>query len=164
MRKSALSWILGLASLLSGQNSGTSLTIVVKPEAHVSPTAAQLVFHVASPGVAATSEPVAFTAWVRSLPGQEIHLTARALRLTGPQGDAPVSALRWSGALAAAKGGAQGATCLSGTFANGADQPLIGGWRESGIATCSTTFALTTDSSWPEGDYFGQIQLDLSVR
>ena len=165
MRESSFICMLGLASLLAGQNNGSSgLVLRVNPEAHLTPSSAQLAFHVARPGDTAISSPVTVNAWVRALPGQQILLTAHVRKLTGPVGDVPFAALQWSGQMLSAKGGGQAANCLGGGFSSGPDQPVIGGWNESGIATCSMRFSLTTNSTWLQGDYAGQVDLQLSTR
>lgn len=103
--------VLAGAALLIGaavqaQNAGSSgLVVQVNPEAHLSPSAATLGFQVTNPGDTVASQPVTVTAWVRSLPNQQIQLTARPVSLTGPSGSVALSALHWNGSVMQATGG-----------------------------------------------------------
>jgi hypothetical protein len=154
----------GSAILQQAQNGGsTGLAIRVMPESHIDPSSLELSFHVHSPGVTAESTPVKLYAWVRSLPNQQIRLTARPQLLTGPAGSAPLSAVRWIGDMERATGGAIAAACNSGAFSGQAPQLLISGWRQSGIAVCNVRFALAAESDWPAGIYNCRIDLSLSV-
>jgi hypothetical protein len=158
----------GAIATLTAQNA--SLVIQVKPEAHLNPTAIPLTFTVANPGEVVVSQPVAVTAWVRALPGQQILLTAQLGTLAGPNGAAPASSLAWVGALAwvgsmgRATGGGTTAACTSGDFSGGSVQSLISGWNQSGIATCNVSFSLSTDSTWTPGTYTSQANLTLRTQ
>jgi hypothetical protein len=79
--------ITGLTLALWAQNSG--LVVQVNPEAHLNPSTAQLSFAVTNPGETVVSAPVTITAWVRSLPNQQIQLTAQPVNLTGLNAAAP---------------------------------------------------------------------------
>ena len=147
--------ILGLAFSALAQNS--ALVIQINPEAHLDPSTIQLTFPVTNPGEVVTSQPVTVTAWVRALPGQQIHLTAQMSGLTGPS-------LQWQSASGRATGGGTTAVCASGDFSSGQTQQLIQGWTQSGIATCTLTFSLATQSTWQPGTYTGSVALNLSAQ
>ena len=156
----------GFALALHGQRSG--LVVQVNPEAYVSPSSIQLSFSVSNPGDVVSLPPVEITGWVRALPGQTIRLSALAGSLTGPAGPEPASAIGFTGTMTRATGGAKAANCatgsFSGDFSGSTAQPLIAGWGQSGIATCSVTFALTSGSGWPAGVYTARIGLDVAAQ
>jgi hypothetical protein len=157
--------LFGAAAAAWGQKSAaTGLVIQVNPEAHLSPSTANLTFRVTQAGEIVVSQPITVSAWVRSVPGQQIQLIARVKSLTGPAGDVPVSALRWSGSMAKATGGGVAASCTSGTFADGLANSLISGWIRSGIVTCDLTFSLATDADGPTGLYNAEVDLTLPVQ
>jgi len=147
---------------LSGAGSG--LVVQINPEIHLDTPVVPLSFAVDNPGEIAVNQPVTITAWVRSLPDRQIRLTARTATLNGPAGAAPTGAIRWSGSMATATGGATTAVCTSGDFSAGGPQQLIGNWTQSGIAKCTVTFALATDSGWVPGAYTGEVDLSLSTQ
>jgi hypothetical protein len=153
----------GLALVLWAQSSGT-LVIQVNPEAHLSPSMAVLSFQVTTPGETIASTPVTLTAWVRSLPGQEIRLSARAVSLAGPTGTVAADAIQWIGTMESATAGATAATCTTGGFDQAPLQQLISGWSQSGIARCRVIFSLATQADWPAGAYTAEINFDLSSR
>jgi len=150
--------------LWAQHSSGSGIAVQINHEAHLDPTTAQLSFRVMNSGEIAVSEPVTITAWVRSLPNQEILLTAELVTLNGPAGAAPPGAIRWSGVMEHATGGATAANCTSGKFGAGPPKPLITGWSQSGIAKCKVTFTLVTEAEWPQGIYTGQVVLKLIAQ
>lgn len=143
---------------------GSALLVQVNPEAHLDPPAAQLSFQVTEPGELAASQPVTITAWVRALPNQQIRLTAQPAALNGPGGAVPLSAVLWNGAMLGATGGATAAACTSGDFSSGQPGQMIAGWNQSGIAKCTVTFRLQTETGWPEGLYTGRVELSLLAQ
>ncbi len=154
-------------SVFAQGSGGTGLVIRVVPEAHLDTPVATVTFPVANPGQVVYSQPITFTAWVRSLPNQQIQVNAQAVKIQAPDGSTPtgaLSAIRWSGSMANATGGAATAVCTSGDFSTGQPQPLIGNWNQSGIAKCSVTFALATDPYWQTGNYTSEIDLSLLVQ
>jgi hypothetical protein len=155
----------GFALAVWAQSSGGSaLVIRINPEAHLNPTSAQISFLVTNPGETVTSAPVTITAWVRSLPNQQIRLTAQPVNLTGPAGAIPPEAIQWNGATTSTTGGASAAVCTSGTFGPDGPRQLIYGWSQSGIAACTITFKLATDLAWPQGAYTGQVGFNLFAQ
>jgi len=155
----------GYAIALPAQNqSGSALEVQVNPEAHLDTPVVPLSFQLDNPGDTVSNQPVTITAWVRSLPGQQIQLAAQVAALTGHSGAVPASAIRWSGSMASATGGAVPAVCTAGDFSAGGLQQLISGWTQSGIAKCTVTFALATGVQWPAGSYTGEVNLSLSER
>ncbi len=154
-----------LALALHAQNSaGSGLVIQVNPESYLDTPVAGLSFQVNNPGETVYSRPVTITAWVRALAGQQIHVTLQPQMLNGPAGTAPSARLSWTAVMASATGGATAATCISSNFSAGPLQQLIGNWTRSGIAKCTVTFALTTDSTWTAGSYTGTVALNLSAQ
>jgi len=136
----------GYAIALPAQNqSGSALEVQVNPEAHLDTPVVPLSFQLDNPGDTVSNQPVTITAWVRSLPGQQIQLAAQVAALTGPSGAVP-------------------AVCTAGDFSAGGLQQLISGWTQSGIAKCTVTFALATGVQWPAGSYTGEVNLSLSER
>jgi hypothetical protein len=154
-----LSIVSAFALALRGQSSG--LVVQVNPEAYVSPASIQLSFSVNNPGDTVSSQPAAITGWVRALPGQQIRLSALAGSLTGPAGPEPASAIGFAGTMTNATGGAKAASCATGSFSGSSAQPLVAGWGESGIATCTVTFTLSSDAAWPAGLYTARIALSV---
>jgi len=152
----------GLA--LWGNSGGSALQVEVKPEAHLYPSSAPLVFQVRVPGETAVSQAVPITAWVRSLAGEQIRLFAQAAFLTGPTGYVDPAAIRWTGSMQRALGGAKAAACTNGAVAAGLPQLLITGFNDSGIAVCGVSFALVTTPDWPSGTYTGRVDLALLIQ
>jgi hypothetical protein len=157
----AISWP---GARIGAQSRGsTSLALHVSPEAHLSTPRVALRFVVAADGASGiTSQTEAIAAWVRALPGQRIRLIARVVSLSGPDGALPASAVTWNGASERATAGGQSATCSGGSFAGGAEQDLVAGWRLSGTLTCAVTVSLANPQALPPGAYTGA--LDLSLR
>ena len=165
MRKYAASLALLLMLLLSprapGQR-GASSTLVVRitPEARVDPSQIALQFRV-SDGVVQT---VNVAAWVRSLPKQQIRVSARMDKLQGPGGPVPVTAVSWTGAVARSTGGGNQAKCSSGAFATGQAEDLVLGWGQSGTLTCTFVFTLSESSSLAPGLYSGTVNLAVAAQ
>jgi hypothetical protein len=156
--------VLLLGAVAAANSAGTGLVVQVNPEAHLSPSSANLTFRVTQAGEIVAGQPFTVNAWVRALPGQEIRLIARVKSLTGPAGSVPVSSLRWSGSVAKATGGGAAASCTSGTFADSPAESLISGWMRSGIVACDLTFSLATDIGAPTGLYTAAIDLALAAQ
>ena len=116
---------------------GSALVIQINPEARLTPSSIPLSFAVTNPGQLTLSQSVNITAWVRSLPGQQILVTAQPISVSGPSGPLPPSSISWNGLMSTATGGATTALCTSGAFSGGPAQPLIANWNQSGIATCN---------------------------
>lgn len=150
--------LLSLAfTLLAQRTATTTLVVRIDPETHLSPAKVNLSFRVSADGAGdVTSQTETVSAWVRSLPGQTIHLAASAA------GTLPLSALRWSGAVSQATAGGQQASCTSGSFASGVSQDLAGPWTRSGTLTCAVTFSLADPRSLAPGLYTGAI--DIAIR
>ena len=155
---------LPVVAVLAQSSANSPLMVQVNPEAVLDTPVATLSFTVDNPGQIATSRPVAVTALVRDLPSQQIHLTAQPAALSGPAGPVTSAAIRWSGAMTTATGGAAAAVCTSGDFSAGGPHQMIANWTQSGIATCTITFGLVTDAGWPAGTYTGVIDLSLSAQ
>lgn len=157
--------MLGLTLVLWAQQPGASaLVLRIEPEAHLSPSSAAFSFAVNEPGETVLSAPISITAWVRALPNQQIQLAAQGIRLTGPAGAVPASAVTWSGVMANATAGARAAACTSGSFGATSPWQLIAGWTQSGIATCTVTFSLETAASWARGAYIGEAGFTLLTQ
>ena len=157
--------LLGAVAAAFGQNSaGTSFVIHVNPEAHLSPSSANLTFQVTQAGETVTGSPLTVNAWVRSLPSRQIQLIAHVKSLTGPAGSVSVSLLRWTGSVSKATGGGVAASCTSGAFADDLAASLISGWMRSGIVACDLTFSLATDAGGPPGIYTAVVDLDLAAQ
>jgi hypothetical protein len=148
------------------QRSGTTaLVLQVNPEARLDPQQVAVNFRVSADGSSeVTSQTTSVAAWVRALPGQQIRVTARLLSLNGPDGPAPVTAVRWAGSRTRATAGGQAATCSSGTFEAGASHDLVLGWQRSGILTCAVNFELAAPRNLPPGLYSGIVDLALDTR
>jgi len=162
-------WILGifaallLALVLMAQHTGTTvLAVRVDPESTWTPGHSTLIFHVSSDGASdLTSQPQPIQAWVRTVPGQTIHLTASAT-LSGPSGTVPLSNLRWRGMASGATGGGKQANCTTGSFAGGPTQELVAAWNRSGTLNCTVTFSLAEPRALPRGTYTAL--LDFAIR
>ncbi len=148
------------------QRSGTTgLVLQVNPEARLDPQQVAVNFRVSADGSSdVTSQTTSVAAWVRASPGRQIRVTARLVSLNGPEGPAPVTAVRWAGSRARATAGGQSATCSSGTFEPGATHDLVLGWQRSGVLTCAVNFELAAPRNLPSGLYSGIVDLALDTR
>jgi len=148
------------------QTSGTAMLLLrVGPEARLDPQQIALNFRVSADGDAdVTTQATNVIAWVRSLPGQQIRITAQLVSLQGPGGPMSAVAIRWAGSKARATAGGQGATCSSGTFEPGVIRDLVAGWQQSGILTCTVKFELTASPNLYPGLYSGTLNLALDTR
>lgn len=151
---------------IAAQRAGaSSLMVEVRPEAHLDPSQIPLRFTVSADG---TSEPGSqaanISAWVRALPGQQIHLTARIGNLTGPSGMVAGATIAWRGTVSRATAGGQGAMCTAGVLTPGLPQELISGWGRSGTLTCDATFSLENARSLAPGVYTAEINLVLHAE
>ena len=165
MRKYAAALVVLLMLALSpgapGQRSAsTALVVRVMPEARIEPGQIALKFRVADSMV----QTVNVAAWVRSLPNQQIRVSARLDKLQGPNGPVPVTALSWTGAVARATAGGNQARCTSGAFAPGPPQDLVLGWRQSGTLTCAFTFKLAEPGDLATGLYSGTVDLSVTAQ
>jgi hypothetical protein len=143
----------------------TRLVLRVEPEARLDPPQVSLSFRVSADGLSdVTSQTASVAAWVRALPRQRIRVTARLASLNGPDGPAPVSAVRWAGSTARAAAGGQAATCSSAAFRPDTTQDLVLGWQRSGILVCAVTFELAAPRSLSPGPYSGTVDLALDIR
>jgi hypothetical protein len=143
---------------------GTALAVSVGPEARLSQPQVVVRFVVSDGGTGdVVTQSAVVGAWVRSLPGQQIRLTARTGEVQGPGG--PVrAAIRWNGALARATGGGESAACASGSFASEARQDLVNGWSRSGTLSCVVDFELVNPRELQPGVYTAVIDLDLRAE
>jgi hypothetical protein len=148
------------------QRSGTTtLAVQVNPEARLDPQEVALNFRVSADGASdVTTQTTIVAAWVRTLPGQQIRVTASLNAFNGPDGPVPPTQLNWVGSTTQATAGAQAATCSSGTFQTGTRQDLVLGWQRSGTLTCAVTFALAAPRSLSPGLYSGTMNLALGTR
>ena len=143
----------------------TTLVLQVGPEARLVPNQVALNFRVSADGSSdVTSQTANIEAWVRALPGQAIRVTARVSSLNGPAGPLPATALRWSGSIERAAAGGQAASCSAGSFADGAAQDLVLGWRQSGIVGCTFTFELAAPRKLAPGSYSAVVDLAVEKR
>jgi hypothetical protein len=164
-RTAAVIVLMATTFALPAENSVSSgLTIQVNPESYLDTPVASLSFQVASHGEIAYSQPVTITAWVRALPGQQIHLTAQVSSLSGPSGSAPDASLAFTAAMSGASGGATDATCASGNFTGPYPQQLINDWNRSGIARCIVIFALVPGAAATAGTYNASVSFSLSLQ
>jgi hypothetical protein len=148
------------ANVVAQRTGSSSLVVTVAPEAHFIPPQIPLRFTVSADGATDVIRQSAnVSAWVRALPGQQIHVTAHLGTVTGPSGTLPSSAIAWTGSVSRATAGGQAATCTSGSFTSGATQDLVAGWRSSGTLTCALTFSLSNPRSLPPGLYTATIDL-----
>ena len=76
-------------------------------------------------------------------------------------GPAPSAIVEWSGARLGATGGAQSATCTSGSFGAGPTQALIADWPSSGTITCRIALTLVNPRVLTPGFYNASIDLEL---
>jgi hypothetical protein len=153
--------MLALSPRAPGQR-GASTTLVVRvmPEARIDPSRIALEFRVADTVV----QTVNVAAWVRSLPNQQIRVSARLEKLEGPNGPVPVTAVSWTGAVAHATAGGNQARCTSDAFAAGQSQDLTLGWRQSGTLTCTFAFRLAESNNLAPGLYSGTVDLSVTTQ
>ena len=166
--KTAVAAILLLAFVvvLGGVQSGTTrLAVQVNPEARLDPRQITLNFRVSANGdTDVTSQVTNVLAWVRTLPVQQIRVTAQFVSFQGPGGPMPAVAVRWAGSKVRATAGGNVATCSSGTFEPGAIQDLVLGWQRSGILACAVKFELTAPRNLSPGPYSGTVNLALDTH
>jgi len=141
------------------RNSSSVLVVRIGPEARVDPSQITLSFRVPDQLV----QTATVAAWVRALPGQQIHIAARLLNLTGPDGSVSSAALAWKGAVSEASAGGKQASCSSGSFASGSMPSLAMNWRQSGMLRCTVSFELSTASLLP-GRYSGILSLAATAQ
>lgn len=135
------------------------------PETRIDPPQVTLHFLVSADGRAdQTNQAAVVQAWVRALPGQQIHVTGSLAQLTGPGGAVPASAVRWTGSAVSATGGAQAAACSSGVFSSTEPHEMVDGWARSGKLTCAETFELTGAGDLAPGTYTGVVTLAATSR
>jgi hypothetical protein len=146
-----------------GQRAGsTRLVLTVVPEFRLDPSRLLVQFTVSPNGVGdIASQPAAVSAWARSLPGRQIHLTAHVGVVTGPSGPAPDAAIEWKGSALRSTAGGRAATCTSGSFSAGTTQELVAGWQESGILACAIAFRLANPHELAPGTYTAAFDLSL---
>ncbi len=142
------------AAVCAGQDNGSStLALRVEPEAWLNISSVPLRFAV--PGTATVT--ATLEAWARPLPGQRVRIVATpAGDLTGSAGRIPVSAVSWSGAKTAARGGGATASCTGGTLAGGGTD-LAAGWTRPGTLTCTVAFTLQDAGRYSPGVYSGTL-------
>lgn len=164
MRKYAAALAVALMLLLSprapGRGASTTLVVRVMPEARIDPSQIALEFRVAD----TVAQTVNVAAWVRSLPNQQIRVSARLDKLEGPSGPVPVTAVSWTGAVARATAGGNQARCTSGAFAAGQTQDLVLSWRQSGTLTCTFAFTLAESGNLSPGLYSGTVNLSVVAQ
>jgi hypothetical protein len=137
----------------------------VGPEARLDPRQITLNFRVSANGdTDVTSQVTNVLAWVRTLPVQQIRVTAQFVSFHGPGGPMPAVAVRWAGSKVRATAGGHVATCSSGTFEPGAIQDLVLGWQRSGILACAVKFELTAPRNLSPGPYSGTVNLALDTH
>jgi DNA-binding response OmpR family regulator len=162
--------VLAIANLmpqLKAQSSvsSTALTVRVEPEARLSQSQVPIQFLVSSDGTAdVVSQSAIVAAWIRAMPGQQIHLTARAGAVTGPSGATGAAEIRWNGSLTSATVGGQSATCTTGLLVSNTWQALVTGWQQSGTLICSLKFELTNPRVLAPGAYAAVVDLDLRAE
>jgi hypothetical protein len=146
------------AARVVGQRRGsTSLLVNVVPESQLTPPRLSMWFTVSADGSGDDLRQSSIvTARVRALPNHPIHVTAR---LTGAPPDA---IFEWSGSILTATGGAQGATCTSGSFGAGASQEFVADWPASGTISCRVNFRLANPRALPPGVYSASVELAAS--
>jgi hypothetical protein len=145
------------AKVVGQRRGSTSLLVNVVPESQLTPPRLSMRFTVSADGSGDDLRQTSIvTARVRALPNHPIHVTAR---LTGAPPDA---IFEWSGSVLTAAGGAQGATCSSGSFAAGASQELVADWATSGTISCRVTFRLANARALPPGVYSASVDLSAS--
>ena len=162
MALTALVSLLAMPALYAAAplSASTSLVVQVEPEARIDPQQVALHVRVSAEGaVEVLTHPAAITAWVRTLPGQQIRVTARLSNFRGPSGPLAGNIVRWSGAVSNATAGAQQALCSSGIFVPGASGDLVHGWQQSGKLTCRVSFDLA--APLPPGEYTGLVDFAL---
>ena len=144
---------------------GTALAVSVGPEARLSQPQVVIRFVVSADGAGdVVTQSAVVGAWVRSLPEQQIRLTARTGEVQGPGGPVRGTAIRWSGTLAGATGGGQSAACASGSLVSEARQDLVSGWSRSGTLSCSLNFELVNPRDLQPGVYTAIVDLDLRAE
>jgi hypothetical protein len=145
------------------RDGNTALAVSVGPEARLSQPQVAIRFVVSADGSGdVVTQSAVVGASVRSLPEQQIRLTARTGAVQGPGGPVRGAAIRWSGALARATGGGQSAACASGSLVSEARQDLVSGWSRSGTLSCTLNFELVNPRDLQPGVYTAVV--DLEVR
>ena len=153
--------MLGLSPRAPGQRDASNTLVVrVMPEARIEPGQIALEFRVADRVV----QTAKVAAWVRSLPHQQIRISARLARLEGPHGAVPVTAVNWRGVVASATAGGKQASCTNGTFAASQAQDLVLGWRNPGSVTCEISFKLVEAGELSPGMYSGTVDLSVTAQ
>jgi len=135
------------------QHTTTTMLVQVTPEAYLVPKRIPLHFQVLADGSSVTAQTESITAWVRTLPGKAVRITARPI--TG-------LALSWSGTVMRATQGAKAASCTSGMFEAATPGELVSGWSQSGVLTCAVTFTLAEAKTLPVGIYTTTVDLSIS--
>ena len=150
------------AKVVAQRTRSASLVIDIVPEAEVKPSHLSAQFAVSADGRADNlSQSTVVTARVRALPNRQIRLDVRIGAVTGPSGPAPSAIVEWSGARLGATGGAQSATCTSGSFAAGPSQALIADWPSSGTISCRIALTLANPRVLMPGFYNASFDLEL---
>jgi len=157
--------MIAAAAVVAQRIGSTGIAVNVGPEAHLSPLQIPLRFTVSADGAGdLTVQAANISTWVRALPGQQIHLTARIGTVTGPSGPLPASAIAWSGSTVRATAGAQAATCTNGSFASGPTQDLVSGWQRSGTLICAVSFSVVNPRALAPGVYTVAVDLLLHAE
>ena len=143
-----------------GQRAGSaSLAVNVVPESQLTPSRLSMRFTVSSDGRGDDLRQSSIvTARVRALPNHPIKVTARVAGVMGPSGATREAIIAWTGSSVSATGGAQGATCISGSFAAGPSQELVADWPSSGSITCRVEFTLTNPRALVPGLYTASVE------
>jgi DNA-binding response OmpR family regulator len=145
--------------------SSTTLAVHVEPEARLSQSQVPIQFFVSSDGTAdVVSQSAIVAAWIRAMPGQQIHLTARSGEVIGPSGATGAAEIRWNGSLTSATVGGQAATCTTGLLVSETWQALVSGWQRSGTLICSLKFELVNPRILAPGTYAAVVSLDLRAE
>ncbi len=152
------------ADLLAQRVVSTRLMVRVEPGAYLTPAEIPLRFVVPDGAGDAAGQTATLFAWVRSAPGQQIHVTARIGEVRGPSGPVESRAIGWDASVARATAGGQSAACVNGSFASGETQELVSGWSQSGTLTCALAFAPREGSALAPGVYTGTVRLALQAR
>jgi hypothetical protein len=154
------------AARVAGQRAGsTTLLVNVVPEFQVTPTQLSVRFIVSGDGATdILTQTALVAARARALPNRQIHLTASLGDVTGPTGAAPSAIIEWIGLSLGATGGAQSATCTSGSLAAGSLQDLAAVWPSSGSITCRIAFTLANPRNLPPGSYSTVIAVALHAE
>jgi hypothetical protein len=168
MRKLGIALCAILAAIAAGlaqqRSAQTRLAVRIEPEARVIPERISLRFQVSPDGLGGvTAQTHTVAAWVRSLPSQQIRLTAALENLAGPAGAVPPTAVHWSGKVERATSGGTEASCTSGKLGN-SELPLATGWSRSGALACLVVFSLAEPQSLLPGKYTGVVRLSLRAE